>query len=271
MNIIKEVWPQFRGESTPHDPFNPINVPEVARGYWWDPALTTNSGSTSFKIPEANGHSSFDFVQSTPATQPDTITVNNVSVLRYRPAADANPSKTATVSNVLAGWSGATYVAGWFRFPDVVSSFVGTNVLFNHSSVATLRRFTFTTLTTTIAAALSADGTTTTTRTWSNTIFHGGEFKWLEFIFDPSLTAIERLRLEINFVLQERQNSNTQSASLFDATASQMAWASRVAVATANTDKTDVGPLYYCNGIPKLSDRYNLANYHSPLSTVFSQ
>jgi hypothetical protein len=111
-------------------------VPEVAAGYYWEAANTIGFGTTGFRVLEGNGHSTFDLVQATVANQPTALTENGGAQFRMRKTGDAvGASILGTVGDVTAGWTGQTYIAGWFRLPDASGAVGSTGTsLFVHSN-----------------------------------------------------------------------------------------------------------------------------------------
>ncbi len=252
--------------------FSPADVPEVAAGYYWDPASATGLGGSGFKIPEGNGHTSFDLVQATTTKQPTALAENDNAQFRMRRASDTNPSVLANSGNVQAGWTGPTYVAGWFRLPDVAGDITGAGNLFLHTpSTAGQRRFTWQLISTAprgVRVSTSTNGTATATSDYPN-VLAGSAWTWLEAMFDSGLTlggstVADYIKLFADFVPQLRTSSSgTNTTTLFNGNA-PLAMASRAASALANVDTTDFGPVYYANGIPTIADRTLLRNYHNP-------
>src|SRR6185369_14305374 len=93
--------------------FSPADVPQVAAGYFWDATAASGLGTTGFKVPEGNRHTSFDLVQTTVASQPTALTENGGLQFRMRKSTDPNPSFLATAGSVQEGWTGSTYVGFW--------------------------------------------------------------------------------------------------------------------------------------------------------------
>lgn len=98
--------------------FRPSDVPEVAAGFYWDPAEATNSDVASFAMPEGNGKSAYDMVTPSLGTAPVIGTVNGCTVIQYTnrtsPAID---DLARTNAKVTRGWTGALYLWGWFLTP----------------------------------------------------------------------------------------------------------------------------------------------------------
>src|SRR5262245_50015816 len=119
------------GPTGPTGPvFSPLSVPAIAAGHYWDPDDATNLGQTSFQIPDGVGASAWAMVQATVASQPIELTENGHRQFRMRDAGEANPSIVRTATALAAGWTGPTYVAGWFRVPDAAGAFSSANDTF---------------------------------------------------------------------------------------------------------------------------------------------
>lgn len=252
--------------------FDPTTVAEIAAGYFWDPASASGLGAVGFKIPEGNGHSTFDLVQATVAKQPTALSENGAVLYRMRKSVDANPSMVGSAGNVAAGWTGATYLAGWFRLPDAAGAVTGAGTLFAHSLSATNRRLSLTTVATVGARiACSGDGAVIPNNDFAN-IFAGG-WVWTEALFDPSQsTPTDRAQLWFDFTRRALGGSpsdftsGTMPTSIFDGTANILVGCR--STATANLDTTDFGPVYYGNGIPSLANRKRLRNRHRPVAAA---
>lgn len=264
--------PPTRRRTKAQTVFDPTTVPEIAAGYWWDPANASGLGGAGFKIPEGNGHTSFDLVQATTTKQPTALSENGATLYRMRKSVDANPSIVGTAGSVAAGWTGATYLGGWFRLPDASGIITGSGTLFIHSGTAGNRRLILSNVQTVgQRIACSGDGTAIPNDDFA-TVFAGG-WVWVESLFVPSeTTATHRAQLWYDF--NERAlggspsdfTTGTMPTSLSDATASIFI-ASRSA-ANANVDTTDFGAIYYGNGIPSLANRKRLRNRNRPVAAA---
>lgn len=253
--------------------FSPASVAEIAAGYFWDPASATGFGGVSFKIPEGNGHSTFDLVQATVAKQPTALVENSGAQFRMRKSVDANPSVLGSAGAVQAGWTGPTYVAGWFRLPDASGDITGSGNLFLHTpTTAGQRRFTaqlFASTPDNIVIGTSTDGTATATSTYPNVLV-GGAWVWVEAMFDSGLTlggstVADYIKFFADFTAQTRaSNTGTNTTTIFNGNAA-ISMASRAGSGLANLDTIDFGPVYYGNGIPSLANRKLLRNRHRPL------
>ncbi len=249
--------------------WNPANVPEVAAGYFWLAASGTGIGTAGFKVPEGNGHTTFDLLQATVANQPAVLTELGGTQYRMGKSGSAAPARLAVSGNVTAGWTGPTYIAGWFRLPDASGDITGVGGLLRHNLGAGARRIQFNLATgpDEVSGFFSADGTATPNRRFGNP-FVGGDWHWIEHVFDPSntlggTTTADRMKLFDNFALVAAGSvSAAQGASLFDATA-PLTVCCQSAVAS-NADTTDWATLYYCNGIPSLPNREALYRHLAP-------
>ncbi len=255
--------------------FSPRDVPEVAAGYFWDAASASGIGTAAFKVPEGNGHSSFDLVQATVASQPTVLTENGARQFRMRPSTDPNPSlPIITAGNVTAGWTGPTMIAGWFRVPNSSGDIPVAGVqLFSHSlSSGTSRR---------IACSLgdgspdriqpttSSDGTNQAGNTPRCTNpFIDTLWAWIEIIFDPSLTLggsspADVVKVFKNLVrLTDDVTIPTTAAASLNNTNTQIVVGSFAG--GANGAALDWSTCYYANGIPSRANRVALANYRNP-------
>lgn len=257
--------------------FVPRMVPEVRSGYYWLAKDAVGIGTTSFRVPEGNKHSTFDLVQATVTSQPTVLNENEGTQFRMRKAADTNPAFLATSGNVKAGWTGATYMAGWFRLPDANGDVTGTGGLIIHYGGAGTRRIRIITVAGTpdeLSCGISIDGTSTTTNRFVITPLVGSNWVWLEEVFQPvpilgGSTNTDRLRLLANFnLLALGSSSQAQPDSIADSSTPVVV--ASLNSTTANADTTDWVTCYYCNGIPILKNRKRLANYLNPSNIKFS-
>jgi hypothetical protein len=247
-------------------------VPEVAAGYWWSASLTTGFGTTGFRVLEGNGHSSFDLVQATVASQPTLLTENGGKQFRMRKQVDANPSRIALAAAVAAGWTGDTYIAGWFRLPDASGDVTGagtTGTFFSHNTTAgNQRRLNLSNNAAPDAQTCTSNPTGlagSATNTWPNQ-FVGGGWTWLELAIRAGVVH----ELYAGLVLVTAQTAvAAASPPLFNATA-LIGLACSSTGASSNTDTTDWASCYYANGIPTLANRVRLANYRNPSGTLLT-
>jgi hypothetical protein len=96
--------------------FSPSKVPEVAAGYFWDPAAASGSGTASFLMPEGNGKSTHNIITPAANVAPSVTSINGQAVVLYT---NSTPDKTARVSNTSAqrGFTGAAMIWGWVSTP----------------------------------------------------------------------------------------------------------------------------------------------------------
>lgn len=268
--------PTLSGSSFLGPTFSPSNVPEIASGYWWYAAGTSGIGTTGFRVIEQNGHSSFDLIQTTVASQPTLLSENGMAQFRMRKAATSNPAFLATVGSVQAGWTGATYMAGWFRLPDASGDVTNTDGLIIHYGAAGERRMRLITAAGTpdeLSGALSVDGTAITTTRWVQTLA-GSLWKWIEYIFDPLFVLggslnTDRLKLFANFSTVSTGSSvGGHNTTIFNANTPIVI--ASLNSTTANADTTDWAICYYGNGIPSLENRKNLANFYNPSGVLLT-
>lgn len=255
--------------------FDPRMVPEVASGYYWLAYQATGLGTAAFKVPEGNGHTSFDLIQATVASQPTQLTENAGVQFRMRKAADGNPAFVATSGSVAAGWTGATYMAGWFRLPDASGDVTGTDGLIIHYGGAGARRMRLITAAGTpdeLSGALSVDGTAVTTTRWAQTLA-GSAWTWLEYVFDPLFVLggslnTDRLKLFAGLSAVATGSSvGGHNTTIVDASTPVVI--ASLNSTTANADTTDWATAYYGNGIPTLFNRQRLMAHMAPIATSF--
>lgn len=239
----------------------PFDVPQVVAGHWWDGDVYSELGLTTFRWTERNGHTGVDMLKNVVANQPDAIMTNGFGQFRFRNTSDPNQSSVAS-ANTTRGWTGATYIGMWVRYPDGEAS-IGTNILFRHNGAGGSIGIYLRKTTTTYRLILSVDGTATTDTFWVMGTTSTA-WRFFELVYDPAEVGGLRARLFIDGV--ERAYSGvppTPEASIFDTSAT-------VQVAciggSPSVDTTDIGCVYYCNGIPTSLDRLRLRAYKSPIS-----
>lgn len=245
--------------------FSPFDVPEVAAGRWWDSALFTNLGAATFRWTEQNDVTTeFDGLQAVVGRQPSQITTRGYDQWRFNAAA----SSVTTVGTAgPMGWTGATMVAGWVRFPSGVT---GTNNTLRHNPSSGNRRLQ---LITQIGIAssidfrfgVSTDGVAIPEFRWPTAGFDLRQFHYLEASFLPAVTnPLQRLELTIDRQLVSPSVRAAIGASLFDPVSAAITFAG-INTGTGNVDVTDLGNWYYCNGIPSEMDRNLLWLYEAPI------
>lgn len=249
-------------------PWLPQAIAQVAAGYWWDSNQATGLGSAAFAVPEGNGNATFALMPTSATAFPTTLTGAGGTQLRMRNAADANPSCISTLAAVVAGWTGSTYLAGWFRLPDAAGAITGNGNLATHGIAAggQLRiNHTLTALSGN-TQLISADGTTTGNNTYAN-VFAGG-WVWVE-LFTPDAagaTNATRIRLFANGIEQTKTGGSGDGvvpASIANSS-SKIGVACRVNNTLANVDTTDWTTVYYANGIPSQGNRDALMRHRAP-------
>lgn len=245
--------------------WNPANVPEVAAGYFWLASSGTGLGTSGFTVPEGNGHTTFDLVQTTVASQPTALTELGGTQYRMRHAADANPSIIKTAGSVQAGWTGNTYLAGWFRMPNGSGDITGPGNLFAHTTTTALRLVLANLINSTDrqGVVFSGNGTSNTaSNQWLNCFPNvvGGRWTWLEMLVVPG-SAID---LVADFTTQNRVLTTAPGATLNDTNAT-ISVGCRGAANLANVDPTDWCAVYYANGIPSDANRLALYRHNAPV------
>jgi hypothetical protein len=247
--------------------FDPTTVAEIAAGYFWDPASASGLGGAGFKIPEGNGHTSFDLVQATVAKQPTALTENGAAQFRVPNTAGQFVS---TAGAVQAGWTGSTYMAAWLRLPNANGDITGADTFFGHNPLSTgQRRLIITGTNATpdlFSATASTAGTATASNSWGNPLV-GSNWVFVETLFDTSLASPASLALYADFALLVPSATAAIPSTLFDGLA-PIGIACRFAVSNNNIDTTDFGPFYYGNGIPSLANRKRLRNRHRPVAVA---
>ncbi len=274
------------GPTGPHGPvFAPSDVPAIAAGYYWLPRDATGLGTAGFVVPEGNAHSAFNFVQATVAGQPTQLTENGGVQFRMRNAAAlTNQSSLTTAGAVVAGWTGATYLAGWVRLPDaagIITTAGFGDQLFRHGATNQQRLTLFpgdgTPDTVQLQLFPVAAGTGNGTKRFDNaTIFAGANWVWLECMFDPLLelggsTDADKFKLFSEFT-QRAIVGSTGAAITGTTIANSTAVITMACIAAgfANGDTTDWASWYYGNGLPTLNQRIHLRNHYAPVADDWS-
>jgi len=255
-------------------PWLPATIPQVAAGYYWDVADASGLGTAGFKVPEGNLHTTFDLVQATVANQPTALTESGNAQFRMRKQSDPNPSR-AVSGAVQAGWTGATYVGGWFRQPDANGDTAAAGTYFSHNNTTGAQGRIICVSGTTggdnIGLTCNATGVGgATSRNAVASTLVGAGWHWLEWIFDPLLVlggsaTADRGKIFSDFVLRTRvvtESVGAMPTSIFNGNAF-IAIACGTATAS-DADTTDWAVCYYCNGIPSLANREALMRHHAP-------
>jgi hypothetical protein len=272
--------------------FHPQDVAEVSNGYFWDPyADAIGLGTADFRVREGNGHSTFDLVQATVANQPTVLTENGGAQFRMRKTGDAvGLSNLSTAGDVVAGWTGPTYIGMWLRLPDALGVLTSsTTQFFQHfNATGNQRRIVLGTSNNAdnsldrVTIVASVDGILNATSATYDTPFDGGvvggptaaSYVWYEGVIDPALAlggslAADKRKLFFNFVLQTQTIApSIDTTSLFDASA-PIVICSRPG-GLGNGDTLDWAACYYANGIPSLANRVRLANHRNPTGVAFA-
>ncbi len=244
--------------------FSPLLIPEVAAGFFWDAELgVTDLGAPTFKWAEQNGRTAADQLQATAANQPALITNGGHNQFRY-----AVGAQTLTAGSVQAGWTGDTYIAGWFRFPDAPATGTFTQLL-AHQTAATARRrlnlqFSSVVTDNNLQVTASYDGTNSTTIG----VIHPDPTNWhfIECFLRPGNADVSIRRLIwIDGVLPTINNSTsaTPFTTLNDPT-EPLGLCSRAIPSTPNGQGVDCAWCVYTNGIPSDTNRARLYSYKRP-------
>lgn len=257
--------------------FTPADVPEVAAGYWWDATRgVTGLGTSGFTWAEQNGHTSFDLVQSTTAAQPSSVVSNRRTAMHY----DVSPTvqTVAASGSVLAGWTGSTYIAGWWRFPNGLAGTVGTSTttMLSHNDFSTHRRFLLGASpdpdsptdpnTGVVQISLSANGTSNATVLGIDVI-DAKNWHFYECFMAPSAASGSRRFFRVDLAIPSINNftSDTTFTSLANPSA-PLSLGSRSNIAA--TQVSECAWCVYANGIPSDANRAKLFSYAAPVQVT---
>lgn len=247
---------------SPTPGFSPLSVPEVAAGFFWDAETgVAGPGGTDFRWAERSGKTQADLVQVLPARQPYAVYTNGHTQQRFErtTAFGGAGTKAASSGNVTCGWTGATYVCGWWRVNNPMPVGQSLNPFFSHTNETNpSKRLLCTILSdTTTRIIVSADGSTTQTVDFANAATD--VFVFSEFVFNPAAASGARGEYWINRVQQSITAGGITTTTLADV-AAKLGVACRSA-ATENSEDTDCGWCVYANGIPSDPDRDLLYNF----------
>lgn len=250
---------------------NLSGITELNNGYWWHAKDATGLGTSAFKVPENNGHILFDFAQATVASQPTALSENGSVQFRMRNAGNANPSILGSAAPSTAGWTGATYIGGWFRLPSGVPT--GNGGLFQHSTTTgNQNRINLSISIIGINATTCIDGTAASNRNNSVTsaAFANLGWHWIEATYlGVGIDDEAKLPIFVDFVRLPRLSGVSPiPASIFNANA-RVGIGSRFQNALSNIDTTDWASCFYCNGIPSANNRRRMASYYPPTAITF--
>ncbi len=93
--------------------FRPEQVPEVAAGYFWDPARASGSGAAGFLLPEGNGKVTHNIITPSAGEAPILSSLNGQNIVSY---ANGSPDKMArTATTVTRGFTGSACFGGWIN------------------------------------------------------------------------------------------------------------------------------------------------------------
>lgn len=233
--------------------FTPHSIPEVAAGYYWDPAEASGSDLATFLLREGNKKTAYDMVTPSLGTAPAIGVLNNEAVITYTNQAVADDS-ARTALTVQRGWTGATMVWGWFTAASAPNTF------FAHSRAVTNL------LIQTAAGDWrigAHDGTDAIEYRFP--LPPGGYAAgpvYVEVMFVPSAASTNRLQLAYNRVAQTPTVTVAMDVTLRD-TAEYLNFASTVSDSNTNNIAAtfSVGVWGITNGIPSAKDRDRLFNH----------
>ncbi len=253
--------------------FSPADVPEVAAGYWWDATRgVSDLGSSSFTWAEQNGHTSFNLVQPTTAAQPSLVVANRRTAMHY--AVSPTVGTVAASGSVQAGWTGKTYIAGWWRFPNGLAGTVGvsTTTMLSHNDFSTHRRFLLgaspdpdsptDSNTGIVQISASANGASNATSLGIDVI-DAKNWHFYECFMDPTAAVGSRRFFRVDLAIPSINNSVSDSTftSLFDPS-TPLSLGSRSNIAA--TQVSECAWCVYANGIPSDANRAKLFSYAAP-------
>lgn len=241
-------------------PFSPLLVPEIAAGYFWDAEVGVVAlGATNFRWTERGGKTAADMVQTTGSKQPSYVFNNSHAQLRYDKSTSLGGAgtKAASTGNVTVGWTGATYVCGWWRVNGTIAASI--NPFFSHTNETNPNKRLLCAIlnATTTRITISTDGSAVQTVDFANPA--ADTFLFLEFVLNPSAASGARGEFWINRVKQTITAGGITSTTIADV-AAKLGVACRSA-ATENAEVTDCGWCAYANGIPSDFNRDQLYNY----------
>jgi hypothetical protein len=242
--------------------FDPLSVPEVANGRWWDPSIITGLGTSGFKIAERNGGTTeFDFVQTDTTKQPAVITTNGFNQLAFGGSGGGNDAVATIATAGPMGWTGATMVAYWGRLPNGVT---GTTQFFRHLPASGSRRLLAGNWTASnrVRFTVSHDGTAAPEYSWDpGDVSNWHYYEWVFDPFEPVATA--RQKLYVDRRLLTPTVTATTSTTLFDPVSCRLDLCSSNLAANAN-DTEIGGAITYTNGIPSNANRDRLYRQFKP-------
>jgi hypothetical protein len=245
---------------SPTPGFSPLSLAEVQAGYFWDAESGVNApGTSDFVWTERNGKTAADLVQPTASKQPYPVYVNGHTQLRFEKstAFGGAGTKAASAANVTVGWTGATYVAGWWRVNGTIAASI--NPFFSHTNEANPNKRLLCAIlnATTTRITISTDGSTVQTVDFANP--SADTFLFLEFVFNPAAASGARGEFWINRVQQSITAGGITTATIADVGA-KLGVTCRSSL-TENSEDTDCGWCVYANGIPSDPNRDLLFNF----------
>ena len=230
--------------------FSPARVPEVALGYFWDPAAGQGSAAAGFLLPEGNGKTAYNMITPSVTVAPTLTTVNGQAAVLF---SQATPDKCARVSgNVTRGFTGATMIWGW------VNVGAAPGIVLHHSRANNTFMIQ---LNTSDVRVYVDDGSSGTESRFPNPTYASGPF-YYEGLFVPSAAATSRIQLTVDRVAQVPGVAGSPGATMRD-TADVMGLCAQAGDSSnfnINADCT-TGVMGITNGIPSDEDRDRLFNY----------
>lgn len=231
--------------------FAPQRVPEVAAGYFWDPAQASGSASASFLIPEGNGKSAYNIITPSAGVAPAIGLVNGQAVITY---ANGTPDKCGRVSGtVQRGFTGASMIWGW------VSAAAAPGVVLGH--FRTSQNFALQ-LNTSDCRLYVNDGGGVIDARFPNPTYANGPF-YYEGVFDPSqATATNRMQIWVNRVQLTPNVAGSPGTSMLD-TADVLGFSASANDSSNFNINADfsAGVMGMTSGIPSDDNRDRLFNY----------
>ncbi len=233
--------------------FRPERIPEVAAGYFWDPAAATGSASASFLLPEGNGKVAYNMLTPSASVAPALTSVNGQAAVFF---ANGTPDKCIRATgNVQRGFTGACMIWGWISAP-------GANVgaIFSHSRGSGNLSINLTTADVRISMH-DGVGVAESRFPLPPGGYATGPF-YYEGLYVPSAAATSRLQLTIDLVAQVPTLAGSPGTSMQD-TADVMGFSAGTNDSSnfnMNGDCT-IGVMGLTDGIPSDEDRVKLFNH----------
>ena len=231
--------------------FSPGRIPEVALGYFWDPASGQGSAAAGFLLPEGNGKTAYNMITPSAGVAPTLTTVNGQAAVL---CANANPDKNARVSGtVTRGFTGAAMIWGWISAPGP-----NVGVIVHHARATNNFQIQ---LNTSDVRVYVHDGVGSIEARFPNPTYASAPY-YYEAVFDPSQSATNRMQLFVDRVQITPNVAGSPGTSMQDP-ADVMGLCSQTNDSSnfnLNGDAT-TGVFGITNGIPSDENRDRLFNY----------